>query len=479
MKNATVCSIHISQRIFQKLYAHLFHGGQDEHGAVIAAGVHEANGELRLLVREVFLAKDGIDYVPGKYGYRMLRAEFIYDKIQYCREKKLCYIAVHNHGGTDSVDFSADDLTSHERGYPALLDVMQGSPVGALVLAANAAAADVWVPGGQRLELKELRVIGPVVRRIFSRKKDVRYASTTTYDRQLLMFGNAGQKILSESKVGVIGAGGVGSLLVEYLSRLGVGHILVADDDRIELSNLSRIVGSTYWDARFPFTYKRMPGWIRKAGLRFSAKKAAIAQRVAKQANPNVAIEAIFGNFAYKEIALRFLDCDFLFLAADSMQARLVFNAIVHQYLIPGIQIGSKILVEERSGLLEDAYSVYRWIIPGESCLWCNGLISRNGLAVEAKTERERRAQDYGTQAPSPSVITLNAVGASHAVNDFLMSFLGVANENVTTDFRRFKHVSREALIEQPRKDDDCNECGRGENSRFAMAGIRELPTAA
>lgn len=35
--------------------------------------------------------------------------------------------------------------------------------------------------------------------------------------------------------------------------------------------------------------------------------------------------------------------CDYLFLAADSMRARLVFNALVHQYLIPGVQLGSKI----------------------------------------------------------------------------------------------------------------------------------------
>ncbi|MCZ7579106.1 MAG: hypothetical protein M5U18_19515 [Dehalococcoidia bacterium] len=37
------------------------------------------------------------------------------------------------------------------------------------------------------------------------------------------LFGDAGQALLSQLKVGVVGAGGAGSLVNEYLSRLGVG----------------------------------------------------------------------------------------------------------------------------------------------------------------------------------------------------------------------------------------------------------------
>jgi hypothetical protein len=49
---------------------------------------------------------------------------------------------VHNHGGDDAVGFSNDDLASHERGYPALLDILADDrPVGALVVAPRAVAA--------------------------------------------------------------------------------------------------------------------------------------------------------------------------------------------------------------------------------------------------------------------------------------------------------------------------------------------------
>ncbi len=43
-----------------------------------------------------------------------------------------------------------------------------------------------------------------------------------------------GQQTLSRAHVAVVGLGGIGSLLVEYLSRLGVGHFTLVDDDTVE-----------------------------------------------------------------------------------------------------------------------------------------------------------------------------------------------------------------------------------------------------
>ena len=57
-----------------ELQQHLFPGDGDEHGAVILAGTCESERGLRLVARELHLAKDGVDYVPGKRGY-LLTAE--------------------------------------------------------------------------------------------------------------------------------------------------------------------------------------------------------------------------------------------------------------------------------------------------------------------------------------------------------------------------------------------------------------------
>ena len=61
------------------LFRHLFADG-DEHGAVLSAGVVDTPRGLRLLARELFIAREGVDYVPGRSGYRMLTARFVSDR---------------------------------------------------------------------------------------------------------------------------------------------------------------------------------------------------------------------------------------------------------------------------------------------------------------------------------------------------------------------------------------------------------------
>lgn len=62
------------------------------------------------------------------------------------------------------------------------------------------------------------------------------------YSRQILLpqFGVEGQERLMASTVLVVGAGGLGSPVALYLAAAGVGRLVIADFDRVDLTNLQR-----------------------------------------------------------------------------------------------------------------------------------------------------------------------------------------------------------------------------------------------
>ena len=62
------------------------------------------------------------------------------------------------------------------------------------------------------------------------------------YSRQIMLpqIGSEGQESLLDSTMLLIGMGGLGSPSAMYLAATGVGHLIIADFDQVELSNLQR-----------------------------------------------------------------------------------------------------------------------------------------------------------------------------------------------------------------------------------------------
>ncbi len=64
------------------------------------------------------------------------------------------------------------------------------------------------------------------------------------YRRHIVLaeIGGAGQQKLKQANVLIVGAGGLGAPVIQYLAAAGIGHIGVLDDDSVSLSNLQRQV---------------------------------------------------------------------------------------------------------------------------------------------------------------------------------------------------------------------------------------------
>ena len=459
-------TLRLPQPIAKQLDSHLFPGDGGEHGAVIGAAVVATNRECRLLGRRLFLAVDGVDYVPGNYGNRMLTADFVRRCVLDCAKEGLAYLAVHNHGGWDQVGFSTIDTASHQRGYPALIDILDGPPTGGLVFARQAVAGSIWMSTDHQVELDHAVLVG--------RSQKLRYPSPRIprdadpqYGRQVLLFGDRGQEILRTQKVGIVGAGGAGSLINEYLSRLGAGHLVVVDPERLDRTNYPRVVGARP-DDLCPWPGSSLLSRLLK---RLPSYKVAIAERVARQANASIKYEAIVGDVTDPEVAEKLVDCDAIFLAADTMQARLVVNAVCHQYLIPVWQVGAKV-INDAAGDIQDVFSAVRHLIPGQSCLLCNGLVNFTRLAEEATTQEQREAQKYVQGVPAPSVITLNAVACAHAVDQYLFTILELQEVPEDVHWLKYRETYPYTTIELPRQEPQCLEC-RG---RLGAGRLKELP---
>ena len=73
-------------------------------------------------------------------------------------------------------------------------------------------------------------------------RKNLSTKQIEKYSRQIVLknVGTIGQKKLINSNVLVVGAGGLGCPVVDYLTRAGVGKIGIVDYDRVDVSNLHR-----------------------------------------------------------------------------------------------------------------------------------------------------------------------------------------------------------------------------------------------
>ena len=72
--------------------------------------------------------------------------------------------------------------------------------------------------------------------------KDTSKDHIERYRRQIVLgdWGNLTQDHLRQRRVMVVGCGGLGAPVIQYLSAAGVGHLTLVDDDRVQRSNLNR-----------------------------------------------------------------------------------------------------------------------------------------------------------------------------------------------------------------------------------------------
>jgi molybdopterin/thiamine biosynthesis adenylyltransferase len=129
------------------------------------------------------------------------------------------------------------------------------------------------------------------------------------YSRQIMLpdVDIDGQEKLLSARVLIIGLGGLGSPVAMYLAAAGVGHLVLADFDAVELTNLQRQIAHTT--------------------ARIGMNKSASAAQALRELNPDVQIECIERLLDADNLAAQVERANVVLDCTDNFATRFAINA--------------------------------------------------------------------------------------------------------------------------------------------------------
>lgn len=389
------------------IYSHLFPGDKKEAVAIVLCGQFVTTDLNILLVKEIF----PIPYEEclREEDYVSWKTEGITHLLEKANEENLSVLKIHSHPGRYS-RFSETDNNSDRLLFPSIYgwmdhDQLHGSSV---MLPDGEIFGRIVTDEAQFIPMNKILVSGNEIK-IWS-SKDAVEIQTDIKIRNRQTFGEGTTNALQQMKVGVVGASGTGSPTIEQLVRLGVGHVVLIDPDKVELKNLNRILNTKIDDAKKgKFKVDVITTFIKEIGF-----------------DTVVSTHAV-NLYDSREAIIDLIKCDVIFGCVDSVDGRHLLNQISTFYLLPYFDLGVKIEADGAGGI-EQINGAVHYIQPGGSSLLSRGAYTLQRLEAEslkriAPDEYERRrAEKYIVNVPvdRPAVISINLQVSSTAINEFL-----------------------------------------------------------
>jgi molybdopterin/thiamine biosynthesis adenylyltransferase len=318
------------------------------------------------------------------------------------RYEGLSVIFAHSHPEGVS-HFSAQDDREEERLIPFLQARVPDRIHGTVVLTHDAIVGRIYGPA--RIPVEAVLSIGDRVRNWTPRLAG---GNAEFFDRQVRAFGTGVQSALGELHIGVVGLGGTGSAVAEFLCRLGVGQLSLFDGDDLEQTNVNRVLGSTVDDA--------------------GTAKVIVAKRHLDAIGLGTAVLAHAEHITDEGAASLLRGCDVVFGCTDRQRPRAILTTLALRYCIPVFDMG--VLISSVRGEIVGVNGRVTTLMHGESCLFCRGRISVEGIRVESLSAEERTSQaqeGYAPEltAPAPAVVTFTSSVAGAAVNELMHRLCG------------------------------------------------------
>ena len=411
------CFIKFKQGDLEYLRARLLEDLSREHFAVLLGKTHKIDGYTMITVIDLLFLEQS-DYNQQNVAFLRIKKDFIHKALVELtnRYDVDTIIDVHTHPFTQtSVSFSATDDGDEQTFFLFLNEKFEGINYASIVFSQRRYSARVWTFSNgslvaRRALLKTQTSRENIVSSDFHEYADEHYEKTAVtagegfFNRSALALGlDVMRTIMHDQVISIVGVGGLGSVVAEHLIHMGFHEINLIDPDVLEMSNLNRVVGAYYEDAR----QKRY--------------KVDVVKRHVTHINPKATVLACKKDIHDKEMESVLALSDWMIVATDNHSSRLKVQEISVKFFVPLLSLGVNITVKD-SKIEDMSGEVITARVGDYLCLHCLNRINPIQVASERhpdQTIREelvKRGYVTGKDIKEPAVKTLNTALATMAV---------------------------------------------------------------
>jgi molybdopterin/thiamine biosynthesis adenylyltransferase len=402
----------VTERLWEELCV-VLNDREESAGIILAGRAEEADRLILCLNRIVWVPADAYEVRSSRE--MRIRSEGWVPALAKAAEGGWQPIFFHTHPGGESFPSRYDEQVA--RLMAPVFEARAARPHATMILAGTAAMPHFTGTLGSEA-WAQTRVIGDRIRLL--RGADAAGIDTVpsdSFDRQMRAFGSDGQKLLGRLRVGLVGAGGTGSAVFEQLVRLGVGSVVLIDDDEITATNLTRIHGSVMADVGRP--------------------KVEVLAQSAQEIGLGTVVEAHQVKVTERSAFEALRGCDIVFGCTDDNAGRAVLARLAYHYCLAVIDVG--IVISGHKGEVTGLDARATVMVPGTPCLFCRGRIDPDRLREELLPDHERahlidEGYVQGLADPDPAVLTYTTMIASFAVDEMLQRLFGFGEETPASE---------------------------------------------
>jgi hypothetical protein len=397
----------ISGILYEEIKNHLYPGDNLEAVAVALCGRLDNKEIHKLVINELILIPyDECHRTPDFISWKTERLTPLLEK---ATKHNYAILKIHSHpGGYEQ--FSSLDDDSDSRLFSSVFGWFDSNlpHASSIMLPDGRIFGRVFFPDLQTDEFDKISIAGDTINIWHYSKKEA--GELEVGKRTAQAFGEGTFNLLKKLKIGVVGCSGTGSPVIEQLTRLGVGELILVDPDKVELKNLNRILNTKRTDAKQ------------------ERYKADVLTECINSFDLGTRVKAFTKNIFDDQQCLRALaECDILFGCVDSVDGRDLINRHSTYYIIPYFDLGIKLEADGAGGISKIVGTV-NYIQPGKSSLMSRGLYDSEDLKAaglyrmypDQFPDLVKNSYIKNLNVNRPAVISVNMMVASYAVNEFL-----------------------------------------------------------